>query len=407
MIEKIKKIEFTKGDKVLWIAIILVSLSSLLVVYSASDNLLYLSNGTTTFEHLRKHAIHILVGLLIVKGIEHFFNSQFISVIAPFGLLAAFIALVIAMYTGTTIGGASAGRWIKIGGISFQPSSFAYVAIILYICKFLTHPFNKRRPWYHITGGLFLPLFVIIGLTGKENGSTGALMFATSTLIMIVGGLPWKHIRIFIGTAIVGLLAFFGAVKMGLIENNRVDTWISRIEVFLGNKEKLKERNIDFDAKNYQTDLAKSAIVHGGFFGVGPGKSAMKQSLPQSTSDFIFAIVIEEYGLMGALFLLLLYMVIIIRMLIISYNTPSEFQSLLVISFAIMFMLQVMVNVAVATNIGPVTGQPLPLISAGGTSVLAIYIVFGLILNISTRIPTKKEEGIGKKQSIENVNDIA
>lgn len=409
MLEKIKKSEFTKGDKVLWIAIILVSLSSLLVVYSASDNLLYLSNETTTFGHLSKHAFFVLVGLLIVKGIEVHINRKAIAFLSIWfiNLPIIFGLLLFASLSGSTIDGASAGRWIKIGGISFQPSTFAYILLIIYICRFLTKPVEQERSIADISLGLFLPVIGVVLLVGKENGSTGLLILLTSTLVMIIGGLPWKHITKFIASGFCAILLFFILAKFEIIKNNRIDTWISRIEVFLGNEEKIKELNIDLDAKNYQTDLAKSAIVHGGITGVGPGKSAMKQSLPQSVSDFIFAIVIEEYGLLGAFFLLFLYFVIIHRMVMISFNTASPFHSLLVISFAVMFTLQVMVNVAVAVNLIPVTGQPLPLISAGGTSMLATYIVLGLILNISTNIQVKKEEGIGKKQSIENVNDIA
>lgn len=409
MIEKIKNLEFTKGDKVLWIAMLLVSLSSILVVYSASDNLLYLSNETTTFGHLSKHAMFIIIGLSLVKAIETYFNHKLISFISIWfiNLTLIFLPLFYASYTGVTIGGASAGRWINIGGLTFQPSTFAYILLIIYICRFLTKPVKHERSFANVFGWLFIPILGVLGLVGKENGSTALMIFIVSTVTMIIGGLSWKHIGKYIGFVIVGVLIFFGLAKTGVMPNNRVDTWISRVEVFLGNEEKIKELNIDLGAKNYQTDLAKSAIVHGGITGVGPGKSAMKQSLPQSVSDFIFAIVIEEYGLIGAFFLLFLYIVIIMRMLIIAFNTASPFHSLLVISFAIMFMLQVMVNVAVAINLIPVTGQPLPLISAGGTSMLATYIIFGLILNISTRIQTKKEEGIGKKQNIENVNDIA
>ena len=151
----------------------------------------------------------------------------------------------------------------------------------------------------------------------------------------------------------------------------------------------------------------KAAIVHGGITGMGPGKSALKQMLPQSASDFIFAIIVEEYGFFGAVFLIVLYLIMIIRIVMIASKMPAFFGSLLVLSLGIMIFMQLSVNIAVAINLIPVTGQPLPLISYGGTSMLVTYIQLGIILNVSSRIQVYDEEGMGKTQNIEEINDIA
>src|SRR5690606_17989722 len=190
--------------------------------------------------------------------------------------------------------------------------------------------------------------------------------------------------------------------------SNRVHTWMSRVEVFFDSKDKTADLPTEeFKAKNYQVMQAKAAIVHGGITGMGPGKSALKQMLPQSASDFIFAIIVEEYGFFGAAFLIALYLIIIIRIVMIASKMPAFFGSLLVLAMGIMIFVQLAVNIAVAVNIIPVTGQPLPLISYGGTSMLVTYIQLGLVLNVSSRIRVFDEEGMGKKQSIEEINDIA
>ena len=183
----------------------------------------------------------------------------------------------------------------------------------------------------------------------------------------------------------------------------RVHTWISRVETFV-NSDKLNEsENEALKAKNYQINQAKAAIVHGGFLGVGPGKSALKQSLPQSASDFIFAIIVEEYGFLGAVMLMAAYFIMLMRIVIIANKIPTFYGSLLVLSIGMMIFLQLAVNIAVAVNIIPVTGQPLPLI----TSMLVTYLQLGIVLNISSRIQVLGEEGMGEKQIAKEMSDIA
>ena len=218
-----------------------------------------------------------------------------------------------------------------------------------------------------------------------------------------------KYLGIIVGAGLVGLIMFVLVAKaFPDAMPNRVDTWMSRIETFTSSK--AKSADVDDEsvkAKNYQVMQAKAAIVHGGITGMGPGKSALKQMLPQSASDFIFAVIVEEYGLIGAAFLISMYLIMMIRIVMIASKMPAFFGSLLVLSLGVMIFVQLSVNIAVAVNLIPVTGQPLPLISYGGTSMLVTYLQLGIILNISSRIQIYDEEGMGKKQSIAEINDIA
>ncbi len=403
------KIELLKGDKVLWSVILLISFFSVFPVYSASSNLEYIVNNGTTTSHLIKHMFFVFLGLAIMRSVG-FFKYEHIGKLSSILLAVMVVLLALTMFTGQKIDGASASRWLRIPGtpISFQPSSFAYLFLIIYLCRFLTKGINRDRLPIENIFYIFGPVLLVFALVAKDNGSTALMILMVSLAVMIVGQLSRKYIIGFV--AISGLaigIFMFLALKTDLIGSNRVHTWMSRVEVFFDNK---KENQIETEAdkaKNYQVMQAKAAIVHGGITGMGPGKSALKQMLPQSASDFIFAIIVEEYGFFGALVLIALYLIMIIRIVMIASKMPAFFGSLLVLSLGIMIFVQLSVNIAVAVNLIPVTGQPLPLISYGGTSMLVTYIQLGIILNVSSRIQVYDEEGMGKKQNIEEINDIA
>ncbi|MCG2793814.1 MAG: FtsW/RodA/SpoVE family cell cycle protein [Weeksellaceae bacterium] len=403
------KFELLKGDKVLWSVIILISLLSVFPVYSASSNLEYIVNNGTTTGHVLKHIIFVLIGLGIMRFVGTV-KYEYIGKLSSILLLFTIGLLLITMFTGQKIEGASASRWLKIPGtpISFQPSSFAYLMLVIYLCRYLSKRVKRERVPLENIIYIFGPILIVFGLVVKDNGSTGMMILLISIAILIIGQLDFKYIAGFIVTAAVFISMFlFVALKTDLIKSNRVHTWMSRIEVFFDGK-KVNEIDNEVDkAKNYQVNQAKAAIVHGGFNGIGPGKSALKQTLPQSVSDFIFAIIVEEYGWVGAFVLIGLYMIMIIRIVMIASKMPAFFGTLLVLSIGLMIFVQLSMNIAVAINIIPVTGQPLPLISYGGTSMLVTYIQLGIILNVSSRIQIYDEEGLGKRQSLEEINDIA
>lgn len=404
-----RKKEFFKGDKVLWAVIILISLFSIFPVYSASTNLQYIVNTGTTTSHLVKHALFVISGLVIMKFVGAV-KYEYIGKLSSILLVITIFLLLVTMFTGQKIDGASASRWLKIPGtpISFQPSTFAYLMLIIYICRYLTKKIDRERLPAENILYLFVPVLLVFLLVGKDNGSTAVMILVVSLVVMFIGQFPAKYILGFLGVSAVLIALFmFVALKTDLIKNNRVHTWMSRIETFSNTSKIDNIEDETLKAKNYQVNQAKAAIVHGGFLGVGPGKSALKQSLPQSVSDFIFAIIVEEYGLIGAFVLIALYFIMMMRIVIIASKMPAFFGSLLVLSMGIMIFVQLAINIAVAVNIIPVTGQPLPLISYGGTSMLVTYLQLGIILNVSSRIQILDEEGMGKKQSIHEINDIA
>ena len=404
-----RKKEFFKGDKVLWAVIILISLFSIFPVYSASTNLQYIVNTGTTTSHLVKHALFVISGLVIMKFVGAV-KYEYIGKLSSILLVITIFLLLVTMFTGQKIDGASASRWLKIPGtpISFQPSTFAYLMLIIYICRYLTKKIDRERLPAENILYLFVPVLLVFLLVGKDNGSTAVMILFVSLVVMFIGQFPAKYILGFLGVSAVLIALFmFVALKTDLIKNNRVHTWMSRIETFSNTSKIDNIEDETLKAKNYQVNQAKAAIVHGGFLGVGPGKSALKQSLPQSVSDFIFAIIVEEYGLIGAFVLVALYFIMMVRIVIIASKMPAFFGSLLVLSMGIMIFVQLAINIAVAVNIIPVTGQPLPLISYGGTSMLVTYLQLGIILNVSSRIQILDEEGMGKKQSIHEINDIA
>lgn len=409
MQETAGKFELLKGDKVLWSVILLISFFSVFPVYSASSNLEYIVNSGTTTSHLIKHTFFVVLGLAIMRWVGAV-KYEYIGKLSAIGLIVLIGLLVLTMVTGQTIDGASASRWLKIPGtpISFQPSSFAYLMLIIYLCRYLTKKIKtERKPWENLLF-IFGPVLVVFGLVAKDNGSTALMILIVSLAVMLIGQLNKKYIFGFVGISavVIGIFMFL-ALKTNVIQNNRVHTWMSRVDVFMNSKKKDAVENEIDKAKNYQVMQAKAAIVHGGIAGMGPGKSALKQMLPQSASDFIFAIIVEEYGFVGALALITLYLIMIIRIVMIASKMPAFFGSLLVLSLGIMIFVQLAVNIAVAVNLIPVTGQPLPLISYGGTSMLVTYIQLGIILNVSSRIQVFDEEGMGKKQNIEEINDIA
>ncbi len=404
------KFELLKGDKVLWMVILVISIFSIFPVYSASSNLEYIVNNGTTTGHVMKHMFFVFLGLVIMRLVGTV-KYEYIGKLSSLLLGIMIILLVLTMFTGQTIDGASASRWLKIPGtpISFQPSSFAFLMLIIYLCRYLTKKIKRDRIPMENVLYIFGPILLVFVLVAKDNGSTALMILMVSIAVLIVGQLNWKYIAGFISVSFVAMFLFLiVALNTSLIGGNRVHTWMSRIETFTSSK--AKGADVDDEsmkAKNYQVMQAKAAIVHGGITGMGPGKSALKQMLPQSASDFIFAIIVEEYGFFGAAFLICMYLIMIVRIVMIASKMPAFFGSLLVLSLGIMIFVQLSVNIAVAVNLIPVTGQPLPLISYGGTSMLVTYLQLGIILNISSRIQVYDEEGIGKKQNVEEINDIA
>ena len=375
-----------KGDKVIWAFIALLALISFMPVYSASSNLAHSVNGSgNTVSFLIKHFAHVGIGFLIVYMVHkvpyHYFKA--ISLVA---LPIVWLLLLYTLLQGKTIGGANASRWIQIPfiGIGFQTSTLASMVLMIYVARYLAKKREIEDSFQKSALELWLPVFAILMLILPANFSTAALIFAMVSMLVFVGKYPLKYLGIVIGTGIIAL-TFFILIAKAFPDAfpNRVDTWVSRIENFTSDKP---------DEDNYQIEKAKIAIATGGFYGVGPGKSVQKNFLPQSSSDFIYAIIVEENGLIGAVVIMFLYIMLFIRFLIASHKANTLFGKLLVVGLGFPIVFQALINMAVAVELLPVTGQTLPLISSGGSSIWMTCVSLGIILSV-----TKKDEEIAQE----------
>lgn len=365
-----------KGDKTLWAVLILLAGFSFLPVYSAASNLAYVSGSGNTFNYLFKHFIHLSLGFtfmyLMQKIPYHYFRGISILMIP--------VVIVLLLYTifqpSVTDSLTNTNRWIKIPfiGFTFQPSTLAGVILMVYVSRYLAKIKDIDVRFSQTILPLWIPTLLILLLILPANFSTTAIIFSMVVLLCFVGGYPIKHLLGIVLSGILVLSIFILTIKAypGIFPN-RVDTWKSRIENFV-NKENTTE--------NYQIEKAKIAIATGGVRGLGPGKSVQKNFLPQSSSDFIFAIIIEEYGLIGGLFLLTVYALFLLRIIIISNKAESVFGSLLVIALGVPIVFQALVNIGVSVELFPITGQPLPLISSGGTSIWMTCIAIGIIQSV-------------------------
>jgi cell division protein FtsW len=384
-----------QGDSVIWAIIGVLAIFSFLPVYSASSNLAYLYGDGNTFKFLAKHFAHLVLGFGILYGVHkipyHYFRG--LSMIA---LPIVVVLLLITMAQGTTIGGANASRWIRVPlvGVTFQTSTLAAVVLMTYVARYLSTIESKLVSFKETLLPLWLPVFLIIGLILPANFSTAAIIFAMVVLLVFIGGYPFRYLAIILTTGLLLLSLFVLSAKaFPDVFPNRVDTWISRVASFVDKTDK--------DA-DYQIIKAKTAIASGGITGLGPGKSVQKNFLPQSSSDFIYAIIVEEFGLLGALVVMVVYLLLLFRLVIVAHKSSSMFAKLLVIGVGLPVVFQALVNMAVAVELFPVTGQTLPLISSGGTSIWMTCLALGIVLSVSAKREVEKNE----QQAMDNPLDI-
>lgn len=367
-----------KGDKAIWAVVALLALFSFLPVYSASSNLVYVVGNGTTGGYLIKHALLLFLGFAIIYGVHkipaHFFKGL--------SLIAMPIVLVLLIFTlaqGTTIEGANASRWIRIPlvGFTFQTSNLAAVVLMIYVARYLTKIKDDVITFKESILPLWVPVFLVIILILPANFSTAAIIFSMVLLLCFLGGYPFKYLMGIIGTGIVCLTIFILTAKaVPDLFTNRVDTWISRIENFSDPED---------TAADYQIERAKIAIASGGIVGKGAGKSVQKNFLPQSSSDFIYAIIVEEYGLVGGFVLMFFYLLLLFRIVVVANGSQTIFGKLLVLGVGLPIVFQALINMAVAVELFPVTGQTLPLISSGGTSSWMTCLAIGIILSSSIK----------------------
>lgn len=373
-----------KGDKTIWAIVAVLAVLSFMPVYSASTNLVYVVGKGSTFGYLIKHMVLLLMGFSIIYAV-HKIPYRYFSGGSVLMLPVVILLLVITIAQGTTIGGANASRWIRIPfvGIGFQTSTLAGLVLMVYVARYLAKNKEKKIFFKESLLQLWLPVALVLMLILPANFSTTAIIFVMILMVAFIGNYPLKYLGFIIGAGVVAL-AFFVLVAKAFPDAmpNRVQTWQSRIENFSSENQ----------TESYQVEKAKIAIASGGILGVGPGKSVQKNFLPQSSSDFIYAIIIEEYGLFGAIAIVFMYFLLLFRIFIVIRKTTTIFGTLLVIGVGCPIIFQAIINMAVATNMFPVTGQTLPLISSGGTSIWMTCFALGMILSVSASKEETEED---------------
>lgn len=387
-----------KGDRLIWAIAALLAIFSFLPVYSSSSNLAYSASSGSTFSFFVKHFMHLFLGFAIMYGV-HRVPYRYFRGLSLVMMPIVLILLVLTMFQGNTIDGANASRWIQIPivGMSFQTSTFAAVVLMVYVARYLSKIQERAISFKESILPLWLPVFLVLILVLPANFSTAAIMFSMVMVLTFIGGYPVRYLVVIVGTGILVLGLFVLTAKaFPEVMPNRIDTWMSRIENFSNGE--------DTEA-DYQIEKAKIAIATGEITGLGPGKSVQKNFLPQSTSDFIFAIIVEEYGLVGGLVILAVYCWLLFRIVIIAQKSDTVFGKLVVLGVGLPIVFQAFINMAVAVELFPVTGQTLPLISSGGTSIWMTCMAIGIILSVSAKREELKEQEEGLDNPLEILSE--
>jgi len=388
-----------RGDRAIWALVALFMIYSLLSVYSSSVSVAFTKHGGNTTYFLRTQFLMLAFGLTIII-VTHYLPYRIYSSLSGLFLLISIGLLILTLAVGVRVNEAT--RWIEIPGTGFrlQTSDVAKVALVIYLARALAQYQNDLKNFMLITKYFMLPIAVVCGLIMSENLSTSLMIFGICMIILFIGRVPLKYLLLYVGIALAGVVLF--AVMLSLVapDNNRVAVWKNRIDHYIGGKAE--------EGENYQSDQAKIAISTGGLFGKAPGGSIQRNMLPQSNSDFIFAIIIEEYGLLfGAIPLILAYMILLFRGIAIAKKCETAFPAFLVLGLVVMIVMQAMLNMLVAVGLFPVTGQTLPMISWGRTSVLVISFSIGAILSVSRVINARiKEEELSEEEKTDEGEKI-
>lgn len=357
-----------EGDKGIWLIVVILSFLSVLLVYSTAG-------ANYFFGHLFKMSL----GLFCLYHIHHI-KFKYFAKIGVITYLASIILLVLVFIIGVNVNGAS--RWLSFAGLQFQPSDIAKLAVLLFMARQLSKYRVEIKQFKWLFFYILFPLFLVCALILPNNFSTSALVFANGLILMIISRVKIKYILSIIGVGLIFVSIVYLGAKLNPQFTSKVmprsATWVSRVDAYLFTSE---DNDLN---KDYQQKQAMVAIYNGGVSGLGPGKSTQRNILPYSSSDFIYAIMVEEYGLLiGGIFPILLYLILLQRSIVIASKTESVFGGLISIGLMFSLVLQAFINMLVAVGVFPVTGQTLPLISMGGTSILFTCITIGIILSVS------------------------
>lgn len=362
---------FFKGDRVIWLTVMLLSIFSILAVYSSTGTLAYKYQSGNTEYYLFKHTFILLFGFVLMY-LAHLLKYTAYARVSKIAILIALPLLLLTLLMGTNLNEASRWLTLPIVNLSFQTSDLAKLALIMFVARALSRKQEVIKDFKSAFIPIMAPVIITCMLILPANFSTAAVLFTTCVILMIIGRIRIKFILYLMGIGIAGLILFICVAKLVNYEG-RIDTWQKRIETFVN----------DDGSGSYQAQQAKIAIASGQIFGKGPGNSSQRNFLPHPYSDFIYAIIIEEYGLVGGALVVILYLVLFYRAIKIAQDSPRAFATFLAIGCAFSLTFQAMINMAVAVNLFPVTGQPLPMLSMGGTSIWFTSIAIGIILSVS------------------------
>ena len=409
-----------KGDKVIWIVALILSIISLIVVYSATSVLAVSKYDGNTGRLMMKHLGMLVFGILMMIGASRINYKRY----AKLALLLMIPSLALLLYTlvfGRNINDAS--RSINLGGFSFQPSEMAKIILITYLSRQIIMMEGSVYLFKDFLIKLAAPILLTAALIFSENLSTAVILIAVCLVLLFIGRVKILHILALIGICIVGMAAYLGfdAAKTSILNNrgvraqqealakgevsveykakqNRIQTWTNRLKSMGEDKEKVDP----FDDKHLQRTYADIAVASSSVFGKGPGKSEQRNFLPHPYSDFIYAIIVEEYGLIGGIVVLLLYVILFTRVLRIVIKRPLSFGALMAFGLGFLVILQAMINMGVSIGLLPVTGQPLPMVSMGGTSLMATGLILGMILSVTRSM---EDEEMNKEQEIQALTE--
>jgi cell division protein FtsW len=396
----------TKGDKVIWALVVVLTLVSLLAVYSATGSLAYKFYKGNTEVYLFKQVAFILGGLLVIY-FAHLVNYTFYSKAARVVYLLSIPLLVYTLFFGVTMNEGS--RWIRLPLINMtvQTSDLAKLALFMYLARLLSKRQEMIKDFRQGYLMVIWPVAVTCLLIAPANLSTALLLGASCLLLLFIGRANTKHLLLTIGLAMIPILMLIGAAvyqhqqeepeetvatpvkkEEGAL-TRRVDTWINRVESFVYGSD-------DVNTDAYQVNQAKIAVSKGGLLGVGPGNSTTRDFLPQAYNDFIYAIIIEEYGLVGGAFMVFIYLVFLYRCIRIFKRCPFAFGAFLALGLSFTLVIQALANMAVTVNLFPVTGVTLPLVSMGGSSFIFTCLAIGIILSVARNV--EQLEGKNKEE---------
>ncbi len=367
-----------KGDKIIWAVVIILSIFSILAVYSSTGTLAYKYQSGNTEYYIIKHMLILFFGFVLIY-LAHLIKYVYYSRIFQFALYIAVPLLILTLIIGLNLN--EARRELQLPfNLTFQTSDFAKLTLIMYLARLLSKKQDQIKDFKSAFIPIMLPILIVCGLILPANFSTAALLFTTSLVLMFIGRVNLKYIFSLIGIGVVAILIMIILTRVYPDILPRSNTWSSRLNTFFSG-DKIQDRD-----KVYQVEQSKIAIASGKLFGKGPGNSTQRNFLPHPYSDFIFAIILEEYGLAGGAFVVLLYLILFFRAVKIVIKIPRKFGAFLTIGVCFSLVFQAMINMGVAVNLLPVTGQTLPLVSMGGTSIWFTSLAIGIVLSVSKEI---------------------